>query len=94
MDALLGRRTRRDQAGIDLVILGQLQVKLRIGPHLRRLKHHHREAVAAKMRHDIHLVAAAGLDPNPLYAMLTQPGRKPPVALRAVLDLKLFTTLV
>ena len=69
-------------------------MKLRIGPHLRRLKHHHREAVAAKMRHDIHLVAAAGLDPNPLYAMLTQPGRKPPVALRAVLDLKLFTTLV
>jgi hypothetical protein len=62
-------------------------VKLRIGPHLRRLKHDDREAVAAKVSHDIHLIAAAGLDPNSLYAMLAQPGRKRPVALRAVLDL-------
>ena len=49
MDLLRRRRADRDQRGIDSVVLGPLQVKLRVGAHLRRLKNNHHKTVAAQL---------------------------------------------
>ena len=55
-----------DQRGIDLVVLGPLQVELGIGAHLRRLKHHDNEPLAPQLGDDRLLIAAARLDPDAL----------------------------
>src|SRR5579862_6184284 len=94
MDPRRRRRTGRDQDGVELVVLRQLQMKHRIGPHLRGLKHHDHEAGAAQCGHDVHLVAAARLDSDPPHATLTQPSRQAPMAIRIVLDLEPVVTPV
>ena len=66
MDLLNCRRTVSDQDGIDLVVLCPSQLKTRIRSYLRGLEHDDLEPVAAKLRHDRLLIAAACLDPNPL----------------------------
>src|SRR5215204_2797128 len=75
MDLLGRRRAGSDQGGIDLVVLGPLQVKLGIGAHLRRLKHDDDKTIAPQLCDHRLLVAAARLDPDPLDAMTPQPSR-------------------
>src|SRR5215211_1481451 len=75
MDVLGRRRAGSDQGGIDLVVLGPLQVKLGIGAHLRGLQHDDDKTIAPQLCDDRLLVAAARLDPDPLDAMTPQPSR-------------------
>jgi hypothetical protein len=58
-------RAGRDQGGINPVVLRQLQVKLGIGSHLRRLEHDHDEPLAAQPGDDRLLIAATRLDADP-----------------------------
>ena len=71
-----------DQSGIDLVVLGPLQVEFGIGPHLRRLEHHHHEPLAPQLDDDRLLIAAARLDPDALDPVPPQPRQQNLVTLR------------
>jgi hypothetical protein len=86
MDRLGRGRAGRDQVGVDLVVLGPLQMKPGIGPHLDGLKHDHHEPVAAQLGHHSTLVAAARLDADPLHTILTQQRRQCRMAVRSVVE--------
>jgi hypothetical protein len=87
VDLLGCRGATRDQACVDVVVLGTLQVENRIGPHLHRLKHNDREPSATQLSDNGLLVATARLDANPLHPMLPQPIRQSLVASGSVADL-------
>src|SRR5260221_4915810 len=94
MDLPGGCRAGCDQGGVDLVVLCQLQVKPGIGPHLRGLEHDDHDPVAAQLRHHGLFVAAACLDADPHGAVLPQPFRPLPVAIRGIVDLQPFAATV
>src|ERR1700733_9828957 len=70
--------------GVNLVVLGPLQATPCIGAHLRGLKHAHDEPSAAHLGHHGALIAAAGLDADPLDVVRSQPCQQPRVALRGI----------
>jgi hypothetical protein len=82
----LGRATR-DQSGIDLVVLGALQVKLRVGAHLRRLEDNHHKTPSAQLRYHLPLISAARLNTYALDPMLAEAPTQSSVALSVVLNL-------
>jgi hypothetical protein len=88
MDFLGSRRTGRDQTGIDLVVLGPLQVKLRIGAHLRGLEHDDHKSIAAEPSDYGLFIAAARLDADSLDPILPQPGGQFFMTLCRICDLE------
>lgn len=74
MDLLDGGRAGGNQGSIDLVVLRPLQVERGIGPHLRGLEHDHHKTILAQPDHDGLLIAAAGLNPDPVDPLSPQPG--------------------
>src|SRR5579862_2601749 len=78
-DLLAVRRTQGNQAGIDPVVLGPLQMKLRIGANLQRLKDDDDMAATAKPRHDIALISSACFDTNAFDPVPSQPVAKLPI---------------
>jgi hypothetical protein len=84
----------RDQSGIDLVVLGPLQVELGISAHLRRLKNDHDKSPAPELGDNGLLVAATRLDPDAFDAMPPQPNQQRLVTLRGVVDLQLLRAAI
>src|SRR4029078_11384347 len=81
-------RAKRDQSGIYLVVLRALQVKLRIGAHLRGLEHNHHKTPSAQLRHHLTLISAARLNTYALDPMLAQPPRESSVTLGIIVNLQ------
>src|SRR4029078_5238905 len=81
-------RAKRDQRGIYLVVLRALQVKLRIGAHLRGLEHNHHKTPSAQLRHHLTLISAARLNTYALDPMLAQPPRESSVTLGIIVNLQ------
>jgi len=88
VDRLGRRRARRDQAGVDSVVLGALQNKPGIGPHLGRLEHDHDKTIPAQLGHHRRFVTATRRDPDPLDPVLAQPPRQGAVPGTAIVDLQ------
>jgi len=80
-------RAKRDQSGIYLVVLRALQVKLRIGAHLRGLEHNHHKTPSAQLRYHLPLISAARLNTYALDPMLAEAPTQSSVALSVVLNL-------
>ena len=89
MDLLDRGGAGRDQGRIDLVVLGPLQLELRIGAHLCRLKHHHDKSLAPQLGDNDLLIAATRLNPDTLDPMASQPVQQRLVSFRRVVDLQL-----
>src|SRR5258708_36251270 len=94
VDLLARSSAGRDQGGIDLVVLGPLQVELGIGANLRGLKHHHDKSLAPQLGNNGLLIAAARLDADTLDTMPPKPVRQHLVTLRRVVDLQLLRAAV
>src|SRR5206468_1060109 len=62
----------------------------RIGSYLGGLEHHDDEPLSAQLGHNGLLVAAAGLDANPLYPMPPQPINQCSMALSGIIDQQPF----
>jgi len=87
-------RAGRDQSRIDLVVLGPLPLEPGIGPHLRRLEHHHDKSFAPQLGNNGLLIAATRLDADTLHPMPPKPVRQHLVTLGRVVDLQLLRTAV
>ena len=68
--------TRRDQEGVDAVVLGPLEFHMGEGLDLERLQHEHLDAAFAQVPDDALLVTAGGLDADPADPGLGETGGK------------------
>ena len=94
MDLLSLRRAGGNQRGIDLVVLGPLQLIFGIGPYLGGLKHDDHEAVAAKRGHDGLFVATTRLDADAFDAALAQPRHQLSMSFTIIVDLQPIGALI
>ena len=90
MDLAHRRSAGCDERGIDLVVLGSLQVECGIGPDLCRLEYHNHKPLAAQLGDDRLFVTAAGFDPHAFDAVLSQPRQQNLVTFRRVVYLQLL----
>src|SRR4051794_9166339 len=94
MDRLDRRRAVRDQSGIDLVVLRQLQVKPPIGAHLRGLEHDDHQAATPQPPDDRLLIAPTGFDADPFDTVPPQPSQQPLVTLGRIGHLQIVRSSV
>jgi hypothetical protein len=87
-------RAGGDQHGIDAVAFGAAQVQPGEGADLQRLQDDDREAGRLQVPGDAPLVAAAGLDADPLHAFLAELGGEALPTCRRVVDRERITPAV
>jgi hypothetical protein len=83
-----------NKSGIDLIVLGPLQVEFGVGADLSRLEHHDHKPLAPQFGYDRLFVPAACLDADAFNALLSQPRQQRLVTFRRVLHLQLLAAAV